>query len=179
MERKKRIPNVLSFDPSLTAFGWVVMNKDTVIDKGCIKTEPNHKKQRIRKGDDDMRRVSEINAELLRIVKKYKIIYIVSELPHGSQNASASNALGMVKGAVQALSDFYGVGLEWFSEADGKKAILRKNTATKKEIINRVDEIFKVDWTGIKYKDEAIADALAIYYCAQLHSHVVRTFKNL
>jgi Holliday junction resolvasome RuvABC endonuclease subunit len=180
LTRKSTKPfTVLALDPSLTAFGYsIVEGNKHVIDFGCIKTNPSDKKLRIRKGDDRMRRISEINDVLIDKMNKYDLDYIVSELPHGSQSATAAMALGMVSALVQTLADVWMVGIEWFSEADSKRFVLGKQSATKKEMIQAIDKLFKVDWTGIGYKDEAIADSLAIYYSAWKYSPMFKKLKN-
>jgi len=169
MQRTKRnAPLILANDPSLTGWGWVVIQPNgMIIDVGCIRTEPQAKKRRIRKGDDIIRRIHELNTALLRVIRKYRIDYIISELPHGSQTASAATMIGIVSGIAQTLSDTLEIPIEWYSENDAKKEILGKNSATKAEVKEAVDAIFdKVPWTNKKYKDEAIADALAIFAVA-------------
>ena len=168
---------VLSLDPSLTAFGYVVLQGNTIINQGCIKTETGHKKLRIRKGDDRMRRVSEINQKLKEVIELHNIKYIVSELPHGSQSAVAAIALGLVSGAVQSMADFLDIGLEWYSEGDAKKAILGKNSASKSEIIERINELYDVEWFKAKYKNEAVADSLAVYHAAKQQSSVLKLMR--
>lgn len=170
--------NVLCMDPSLTGFGFAVVCKKKVLFSGCIKTKPNHKKLRIRVGDDRTRRVSEINNILKDVIKKYKIAYLVSELPHGSQSASSAVSLGLMTAIVQSMSDYLGIGLEWYSEGDAKKAALGKQSSTKKEMIDKMSEKYKAAWPSAKYKKEAIADALAIHYVANRNSHVLKTFNR-
>ena len=171
---------VLTNDPSITAWGWsVVDSAGTILGAGCIKTEPLYKKRRTRKGDDTVRRVSEITQSLLFIIKHYKVTYLLTELPHGSQNASAAVMIGIVTGVVQTLSDVLEIGVEWYAEMDAKKCVLEKNSATKKEMIDAIVKLYDVPWKGIKYKDEAIADALAIYHTATMQSNVLRLFKTM
>ena len=181
MERTKRnTPLILVNDPSLTAWGWAVVKPDGIIlEAGCIKTESEAKKRRIRKGDDTIRRVHEINTELLRVIRKYNIDYIISELPHGSQTASAAVMIGIVSGIAQTISDTLEIPIEWYSENDAKKELLGKNSATKTEIKNAVNLIFNVPWTGIKFRDEAIADALAIFTVAWKQSTFLMFHKKL
>lgn len=177
MKRNKpriQTANVLCLDPSLTAFGWSVVSDFRVLARGCIRTEKLVKKLKIRKGDDDVRRISEINTKLKEIIEQYRIVFIVSELPHGSQSSSAANALGMVKGELQTISDFMNIGLEWYSEAEAKKAVLGKHASTKTEMIESINKLFEVNWEGIKYVDEAVADSLAIYYVASQQSPVLK-----
>ncbi len=163
---------VLANDPSMTAWGWVVLDANTnkIHDKGCIKTSSENKVRRIRKGDDTVRRIQEINYILIDIIQKNNIKCIVSELPHGSQNAQAAVMLGLVTGIAQTLSDVLHIPIDWFSEADAKKCLLNKKSATKKETIDAIDKIYKVQWTGVKYKDEAIADALSVYHVAHFQN---------
>lgn len=174
MRRGPQKPRVIAFDPSLTAFGYVVMEGSVVIQKGCIKTTPANKKLRIRKGDDRMHRINEIAKQLLPIIQNNNVVYIVSELPHGSQSAVAAIALGLVNGMVGGISAALGIPVEWFSEADAKLEMLGKRSSTKQEMIDACVEEYGADWvTGTKYKDEAVADSLAIYAVAVSESPVI------
>ncbi len=171
---------ILTNDPSITGWGYAVLDiQSRILTAGCIKTEPQYKKRRIRKGDDTVRRVSEINQRLLKVIRHYKVTYLLTELPHGSQNASAAVMIGIVAGIVQTLSDTLEIGIEWYAEGDAKKCLLGKNSATKREIINAICELYDVPWKGVKYKDEAIADALAIHYAATHQSNVLQLFKTI
>jgi Holliday junction resolvasome RuvABC endonuclease subunit len=125
-----------------------------------------------------MRRISEINHTLKKIVEAYNVNYILAELPHGSQNASAARMIGMVAGVLQTISDWTDRGIEWYSEADAKKAVLGKISATKKEMVDAMVLHYSNSWrTGVKYKDEAIADALAIHFVAMEQSPVLKFWK--
>lgn len=171
--------HILTNDPSMTAWGFGVLDwQGSIIEVGCIKTSGTpKKKRRIRKGDDAVRRVNEINQVLLQIIKKYNINYILSELPHGSQNASAAVMIGIVTGIMQTLADTLEIGIEWYSEGDSKKCVLAKQAATKTEMIEAINKLYKVPWTDVGYKDEAIADALAIHYAATKQSSTLKLFK--
>jgi Holliday junction resolvasome RuvABC endonuclease subunit len=163
----------------MTAWGWAIINaRGEIINMGCIKTSPEQKKRRIRKGDDTTRRASEIIKVLLGIVRKYDVQYILSESPHGSQNASAAVMIGMVAGIIQAIADTLDIGVEWYSEGDSKKALLGKLHATKQETIDAINKSYHVTWTGIKYQDEAIADAISIYHCARQQSATLKFFNH-
>jgi Holliday junction resolvasome RuvABC endonuclease subunit len=173
---------ILANDPSMTAWGWVVLDfSGFVIESGCIKTEGvPKKKRRIRKGDDTVRRVSEINQVLLDVIKRNNVRYILSELPHGSQNASAAVMIGICTGVMQTIADTLDIGIEWFSEGDSKKCLLGKISATKDETIQAIDALYKntITWTGKKYKDEAIADAMSIYHVARKTSPTLKLLKK-
>jgi len=166
---------ILTNDPSFTAWGWAVIDmKGNVIDTGCVKTESESKKRRIRKGDDTIRRISEINDVLLSVIDTHNVQIILSELPHGSQNARAAVMIGVVAGIVQTIADCKGLPVDWYSEQDAKKHLLNKKAATKEEIIKAISNIYTVPWKGIKYHDEAVADAIAIYHVARSQSSILR-----
>jgi Holliday junction resolvasome RuvABC endonuclease subunit len=124
-----------------------------------------------------MRRISEINSILKKLVEGYGVNYITAELPHGSQNASAARMIGMVAGVLQTISDWTDIGIDWYSEGDAKKAVLGKISATKKEMVQAMDATYTNWLTGVKYKDEAIADALAIHFVAMEQSPVLKFWK--
>jgi len=174
----KEVLVVLANDPSMTGWGWVVLNsRNDILAKGCIKTEPRHKKLRIRKGDDTTRRIGEIVEALLDAIRLYEVNYLLSELPHGSQNANAATMIGMVTAIIQTISVTLDIATEWFSEGDCKKEALGKRAAVKREMIEAMDKIYNVEWTGIKYKDEAVADALAVHNVASKQSPMLKLFR--
>jgi len=154
-------------DPSMTGFGFTVLNQQgQIIEAECIKTSPENKKRRIRKGDDRVRRLNEINNIVLPALKKYNVSLILTEQPHGSQNASAAVMIGIVIGMLQTISDCFNIPIEWYSEGDSKYTLLGKRSATKKETIDKIKKLYSVPWTGIGYRDEAIADSMSIYHLA-------------
>ena len=171
---------VLTNDPSICAWGFAVLNgKGEILETGCIKTAGGGKKMRIRKGDDTIRRIREINQRLITAIKKWDVTYMLSELPHGSQNASAAVTQGVVSGIGQTISDCLEIGIEWYSEGDSKKCLLGKISAEKVETINAITKLYGKDWrTGTKYIDEAVADALSIHYVASKQSSTLRLFKK-
>lgn len=170
----KKHPTVLACDPSFTEWGWAVLKNHYVIDSGCIKTKPEAKKRRIRQGDDRIRRTHEILVALMEIIGEHKIEFIVTELPHGSQNARGAMMIGIVIGVLQTISDLWEIPIEWFSENDAKKALLGRISASKAEVIQAVEETFEDRITGPKYVREAIADAMAIYNVAQQQSSALK-----
>jgi Holliday junction resolvasome RuvABC endonuclease subunit len=183
MERTKTTKKecvILANDPSFTAWGWAAVTPDgRILETGCIKTESKSKKLRIRKGDDRVRRTSEICLELLRAIHEYDVDLIVSELPHGSQNASAAVMIGIVIGILQTIAETENIAIEWYSEADAKQCLLGKQSATKKEMIDVITKLYEVPWTGIGYKDEAVADCLAVFHVAREQSSMIRMMRKL
>lgn len=175
---KKEIetPTILACDPSLTAWGWVIIDfHGDILDHGCIKTEPSNKKLRIRKGDDRCRRINEITAVLIDLINRYNVQLILSEQPHGSQSAVAAVMIGICLGIAQTLADCMNIAIEWYSEGESKKRLLGKRSGTKGETIAAISRHYPdLEWTGTKYKDEAIADAMAVYHYAKAASSLLR-----
>ncbi len=170
---------VMTNDPSITGWGYAVLdNQANILDCGCIKTEKETKKRRIRAGDDLIRRIALINDVLLSVMAKNKVNHLLSELPHGSQSAAAAKMIGAVAAIGQTIAMTTNTSIEWYSEGDAKKAILGRVSATKEAIIQRIDELYDVPWTGTKYIDEAIADSLAIYHAASQQSEILKFWKQ-
>jgi Holliday junction resolvasome RuvABC endonuclease subunit len=170
---------ILANDPSFTAWGWAVVNQDGIVRaSGCIVTKKDSKKRRIRVSDDRTRRALEITQELIRLVKKYNITFMVCEALSGSQNASAAVMIGAVLGISVAICECLGIPIEYYSEGDAKKAVLHKQAATKEEMIAAIDKLYGVYWTDTKYVDEAVADALAIHYVASLQSPTLKMMRQ-
>jgi len=170
---------ILTNDPSFTAWGWAVLNnKDHILETGCIKTTPEQKKRRIRTSDDRYRRTVEIIQKLKKIIREYNIRLILSEVPHGSQNANAAVMIGVVTGVTTTISECLGIPIEYYSEQDAKKAVLGKKAATKGDMIEAICKLYEVDLKGIKYIDEAVADALAIHYVASKQSQIFKMMKR-
>ena len=167
-------PRIMACDPSFTAWGWVVLEGHIPQAQGVIVTKPEVKKKKIRAGDDQARRVREIIQQLDRIIEKYHVQYIVSELPHGSQNYKGAVMIGIVTGILEGFNVLRNIPLEWYLENDAKRALLGRLSASKDEVKQAVADLYKVYWTGVKYADEAVADALAIYYAAECSSPTIK-----
>lgn len=166
---------ILTNDPSFTGWGWAVISPNGRIRaSGCIRTSPEQKKRRIRTSDDRYRRTVEIVQQLQVIIKKYDVNFLLSEAPHGSQNASAAVMIGIVTGITTTISECMGIPIEYYSEQDAKKAVLDKKAATKDDMIKAIDKLYDVYWTKFKYVDEAVADALAIHYVATKQSQILK-----
>lgn len=160
-------------DPSITAWGWAVVDPtdNSIIDCGCIKTVPQSKVLRTRKGDDRVRRVQEITFGLIQVVEKYHPALILSELPHGSQSAVAAVMIGIATGVMQTLGDCFKIPVEWFSEGDAKMAVVGARSVAKDTMVGFICELFQCDpWKKTKADNQAIADSLAVYYVGRQQS---------
>jgi len=172
--------NILTSDPSITEWGYAVVSIDSeILEAGCIKTIPDKKKKNIRKSDDRVRRISEINQKLIGLIKKHDIKYMLAEAPHGSQSAVGAVMIGMVAGMNQTISDCLGIPIEFYSEGEVKKHLLNKRAATKQEMIDKVNDLTGYLHDGPKYAREAVADAIGIFLTAENNSHSLKFLKNL
>lgn len=171
--------NILACDPSITAWGWAIINEhNNIIARGCIKTEPSYKKNRIRVSDDRTNRAGYIAEILITLIEEYNIKIILTEMPHGSQNAKASVMIGIVIGFFACLNKTMDIPIEYYSEQDSKKALLGRKDGSKQDVINAVDKIYDVPWTGTKYIDEAVADSIAVHYVATKQSQILKMIRR-
>jgi len=172
---------IIAFDPSIRGWGWVVFNQAGLIIEGnAIRTESKSKAKKIRKGDDNVRRVSEIDTALKRVFKKYKIHHIVSELPHGSQNSMAAMTQGVNLGVIQTIGTFLDIGIDWYSEADAKKSVTDRKQITKDDMVIIIDELYpSYHPRGTKWIDQATADAVAVYHVACTQSPTIQFLRTL
>ena len=178
-ETKFQESTILTNDPSMTGWGWAIVDfQNNVIKTGCIKTEKSSKKLRIRVADDDAKRISEINKILLEVIKHYNVKYILTELQHGSQNAIAAKWVGATTAMIVTIADTLNIGMESYSENDSKKCLLGKKSATKQETIDAISKLYNVPWLGIAFRDEAVADALSIHYCASKNSPTLKMMRK-
>lgn len=170
---------ILTNDPSFTAWGWAILDyHGNVLTTGCIKTEPDHKKHRIRKGDDRIRRIDYINGILVNAIKRHNVKFVIGELPHGSQNAQAAIMMGAVAALLQTICFVMDIPIEWYSEGDAKTNLFGKKQVTKQDMIDKIDSLYDVPWTTVKYKDEAVADALAVHAVAMKTSTILKFLKH-
>lgn len=163
---------ILTNDPSVTAWGWAVVQlaggRSRILDTGCIKTKPEYKKKRIRKSDDTVRRFKEISDKLVELHKKHDLDWVLSEAPHGSQSASAAIMIGGVAGVLAMYSSAHDLPIEWYSEGDCKKHLCGERSLSKQATVDMIVDIYGDSWLrGIKYKDQAVADALAVFHAGR------------
>lgn len=173
----KDLKYVMVNDPSIQAWGWVIISSQgKIVDAGAIRTVPSDKKLKTRKGDDRIRRVTELNVTLIEAIKKYKVSLLISELPHGSQSAVAAIMIGIVAGIMQTLGDALNIPVEWFTEGDAKLAISGKRGGIgKDEMVEIVKGKYKnVPWKKTKAENQAIADAIAVYHVAKQQSQMLK-----
>lgn len=175
---KKAVKNIMALDPSLRAFGVAILNKDNVLYTECIKTQALNKKTRIRKGDDDIRRISYIALRIKQIVKNYNVSVVVSEMIHGSQNYSGAKTLGIIESMISCMSVFLDIPLEFYFENDIKKYIFNRRSVSKDETLEFISLNYPFEWKKDKESNYAIADAIAVYHYAKTQSSVIKLLNN-
>lgn len=164
---------LLSLDPSKTCTGYVVYDPDEnkIVDSGTYAIEPEKHK---RKTDQYVEEAGLYTNFLLDLFLKWGFNYIITEYPHGSQSATASRALSMVNSIISAFSHLilFKAPITYL-ESDAKIGYFDRSQVSKeetREAMHKEYPDYKPAKRGskvVKYKDEAISDALLI-----LHNHL-------
>jgi len=159
---------ILSLDPSKNATGYVIYNLDkmSIVETGVFDARTSKTfKRKTEKHQEECRNFSKFLEE---IFLKYGFHTIVSEYPHGTQSANASRSLSMVNSVISTFADFFGCELITYLERDAKKNHFGRIKVKKLETIKAMNETFSdfvpptKNGKPIKYKQEAISDALLI-----------------
>jgi Holliday junction resolvasome RuvABC endonuclease subunit len=180
-QSKKNKPCILTLDPSLKAWGWAVVDLEgEVLDYGCIETKPDDKKSRIRKGDQLIRRTTELAHVLwTEIIQRYDIWLILSELPHGAQSYNGAIIIGLTAGMNVMMSYASSIAIEWYSENDVKKFLFNRKGVSKEEMKEKIYSMMDVKSLGSKVRDYGVADALAVYQTALGQSDNLKVIKTM
>lgn len=132
-----RIP-VLGMDPSMRNWGLAFSHldlEDGVLDTpvlSVIKTAEEPKGKQVRTNSYDIEAADTLYKEVHPIAQQAKVIFV--EVPVGSQSAAAMKGYGMCIGILGALRAM-GIPFIEVSEAEAKKTMTGKRTATKEEMI--------------------------------------------
>lgn len=181
---------VLSLDPSFANTGWCIAEVDPenltveqMLMGGLIQTEKASVKT-IRRSSDDLRRASELAAELKKLGKAADIVF--AEIPSGTQNARAAWALGVSLGV---LTNLYPTPIIEVTPTMTKLGALGRKDATKDEIIEWASVLYpKLPWIQSRGKEkisprnEHMADSVGVLHAGLKHEdfrtfvHVYRRF---
>jgi len=160
---------VLALDPSFTATGWVIMDKDEhrIIKSGVFAMpkmpfNPRHLTS-LKIYQQNM--YYSMLSDVLDANKYIKEIY--SEYPHGAKESKAANSFAVTTSTIIGLARSRNIPLEFCLESQSKICVLHhaKNTS-KEEMRGAILAIYEKNGyieDKAKYKAEAIADALAVY----------------
>jgi Holliday junction resolvasome RuvABC endonuclease subunit len=157
---------ILALDPSISATGWVIYDpiEKTILTVGAYKQRPEAGVSKTQVKINHQRNYAEW---LLGVVNQFSVTKIVCEFPHGSQSSAAAWALSMVTSVVSTVAITKEIPVKFYLESQVKKFLLDKaKRVTKSEITNYVLAIFPeisyIPDMNVKYKREAISDALAV-----------------
>ena len=165
---------VLGIDPSFANMGFCVGNIDTdgigkhfrhpmqIAELLLVSTEGRDKKE-VRKSSDDLRRAKELHTALHDILDRHNPNIVFCEIPHGSQSARASWALGISVGVLASCS----VPLIQLSALEVKLASVGNKSASKAQMIDWATKLFPdAEWLKhnkkLVAKNEHLADAVAV-----------------
>jgi Holliday junction resolvasome RuvABC endonuclease subunit len=152
---------ILTLDPSLTAFGWAILDKSKYVAGGCIKT----KKEKGLVVRSDHNRLKQILLVLISLRDQYKLTEVYYEVPGGSKGFRCAQALAAVRGVVLGFCVASGLKYHEVRVGDLREALLGNKNATKDEILVYVKQ--KIPTFTTKTMDEAtiyaVSDALAVY----------------
>ena len=80
-------------------------------------------------------------------------------------------------GHIIIFCDSTNVGIEWFSESDAKKSVCGKASIAKDSMVSLMDKKYESFVPrGVKWIDQAVADALAVYHVAMEQSSILKYF---
>jgi Holliday junction resolvasome RuvABC endonuclease subunit len=163
--------NILAIDPSIRETGYVVFQRESTdhefepVEGSCLKTQKSDKYDK--KGQDRLRRIGQINHGLQLVIKRRNIEYIVSELPTGSQSASAATTLGLVTGAVKTICDLNDISHSFYNDKMCKSVVFNKKM-DKDEVVEAMQEEYPdaYIWQDVKYRDQSMADSIVVFKTA-------------
>jgi Holliday junction resolvasome RuvABC endonuclease subunit len=166
---------VLGLDPSLTAYGWAIVDRDVkppnVIAAGCIRTEKDGRKQHMYQADQDAQRIvllaHGIGSALQQAMKLPQAltqpVRVVCEAPAGAQHATAAKALGQSLGVTLGVLVTRGVGVRFVQAHEVKRSLGGAKDASKDAVAAGV--LARAQWASTastKPAREAEADAAAV-----------------
>lgn len=138
---------VLSLDPSYNATGWAVLSYDAsanritqVVACGWIETRRDKKTPVT---FNDIQRIYTIAGALNSLLDEYTPDVVCSEIPLGSQSASAAKSLGIAKGIVTSICCVRGATARYINPLAVKLAVCGKRNAEKSEVILAVEKKLK------------------------------------
>lgn len=164
--------NILGMDPSFRNWGYVtgsydVVNEALVLDELELMTTERGKEKNILVTEDDFNCSKLLHRKMVSKADGMNVIF--SEIPSGSQSASAARKLGIVTGIMSSTN----VPLISLTPTQVKMASVGKRTASKSEMIDWAVETYpELNWLKRKSKGELVlvkknehlADAVAVVH---------------
>ena len=166
---------ILTCDPSLTAFGWAVVEYDpasgyiNLLDGGCIETKAVNKttQPKVLKTEWDNHRALEIADVLVKKTVQYMVTDIIFENSAGSKSALAISALALVKGVILGIVATTGLPVKFVNPKAIKKKVGGASSTSKTLVMGivstKIPKFITLATGMTKAKREAISDALAVF----------------
>jgi Holliday junction resolvasome RuvABC endonuclease subunit len=130
---------ILGLDPSLTGFGWAVVDHDLrIVDCGVVSTKPLAKKRGIRVMDSQCQRSDEILRALEAVHAGHTVRCVVAEGPVGSKSVKAACALERANATWQAWAYCMRIPRAMVTAGDVKRACTGLPTCDKELVANGV-----------------------------------------
>jgi len=149
---------ILGIDPGIADTGYGIIKKEEgrllCLDYGSIKTAST---------DEMSKRLEELNAELNKIIKKYKPNLVAIEQLFFCKNAKTALVVGQARGVALLTARQNKVPTEEFTPLQVKQAVSSYGAASKMQVQKMVKLLLGLK--EIPRPDDA-ADALAIAICA-------------
>jgi Holliday junction resolvasome RuvABC endonuclease subunit len=174
-------PCVMGVDCGFGAMGVVILDSDeTIIDAASICTQPDSKKLRIRKSDDDARRCEVLARGLRDIILLYKPKAMFVELPSaGAKSARAAHAMGMSKGIIATVAQLLDIPVSYYLPHDSKRAAAGANNASKEEVQAAVCRRWPdAKWPTTQGEAEHCYDAAAVLMAAAPQDPLYKVIVN-
>jgi Holliday junction resolvasome RuvABC endonuclease subunit len=112
---------------------------------------------------DRVRRIKLVTKKLEELINKYDIQHVITELPSGTQSASAASLIGSAIGLFVASVTLMDIKTDYVTPHQVKMATVGLKDATKFEMMSKVKELYPdVKFPTQSYKFEHIADAVGV-----------------
>lgn len=171
----KQPPVYLLLDPSLSCYGWAVVQGEKLLDAGSVVTAGE---RHVPAYVTEAKRIQLIVTELSRVIVKYRPDLVVREEFLGGQGANAVRALALVKGATLATLLAHDLECIAVSPTDNKLRATNDPKASKNDMVKAARAKFTVDQVvGKISKDklEGVCDAVCLWFALQ-HTLTVQNY---
>ena len=161
---------IIALDPSKNCTGFVLYDLETqeIVETGTFDAGEN-KKDYKRRTDQKQKESQNFGNHLMDLFMEYGFSLIVTEYPHGSKSSVASWALSMVNSCIMTFSlCILGKKPVCYLESDAKVGFFNRRKVSKEQTRKAMHKLYPeykpALWNKkvVKYKDEAICDALLI-----------------
>lgn len=147
-----QMPNkrILSVDPGYERLGVAILENGKLLFSDCIQTP---------KSDSHSKRLLKIGQELEKIIKEHKPEIFALETLFFSKNQKTALLVSEARGVLMYVAEKNNLEVREFSPAEVKIGVTGYGSSTKKQIMEMVSRIIKID-KEIKFDDEF--DAIAV-----------------